>query len=142
MHHVQEAGGKEADEDAGETVTQARIIAYSDSDSDDPVLPSLPFRRRRADEGSDSDNNADSSSGGSEKKGLFTWRGWNRLDKTFQVHLSGVFYKLHQGLIRWSAVFLWVKCKIFALLNREILAVTCHALVPQEGMQAVQHCRR
>ncbi|CAL5227620.1 g10624 [Coccomyxa viridis] len=86
----QEAGGKEADEDAGETVTQARIIAYSDSDSDDPVLPSLPFRRRRADEGSDSDNNADSSSGGSEKKGLFTWRGWNRLDKTFQAEDTGL----------------------------------------------------
>ena len=85
MRPVQEAAGKEGDEAAGETVTQARIIAYSDSDSDDPVLPSLPFRRRRADEGSDSDNNADSSSGDSERKGLFTWRGWNRLDKSSQV---------------------------------------------------------
>ncbi len=85
MRPVQEAAGKEGDEAAGETVTQARIIAYSDSDSDDPVLPSLPFRRRRVEGESDSDNNADSSSGDSERKGLFAWRGWNRLDKTSQV---------------------------------------------------------
>ena len=89
MHHVQEAAGKEGDEAAGETVTQARIIAYSDSDSDDPALPSLPFRRRRAEGESDSDNNADSSSGASERKGLFAWRGWSRLDNTFQVIHSG-----------------------------------------------------
>lgn len=83
---MQEAAGKEADEAAGESVPQARIIAYSDSDSDDPAMPTLPFRRRRADEGSDSDNNAESTSGDSESRGLFAWRGWNRLEKPAQAN--------------------------------------------------------
>ena len=84
---MQEGAGKDADEAAGEAAPQARIIAYSDSDSDDPVMPSLPFRRRRADDGSDSDNNADSFGGDSERRGLFSWRGWNRLEKPTQVRM-------------------------------------------------------
>ena len=86
MQHVQEAGDREADEAAGEAAPQARIIAYSDSDSDDPGMPSLPFRRRKADGGSDSENNADSSSSQPERKGLFAWRGWNRQENASQVH--------------------------------------------------------
>ena len=85
--HMQESASKEADEAASEAVPQARIIAYSDSDSDDPMMPSLPFRRRRADAGSDSDNNADSArtSAASERKSFFPWRGWSRQDETSQV---------------------------------------------------------
>lgn len=85
--HTQESARIEADEAASEAVPQARIVAYSDSDSDDPMMPSLPFRRRRADGGSDSDNNADSAStsAASEKKSLFPWRGWNRQKETSQV---------------------------------------------------------
>ena len=85
--HLQEPASKEADEAASEAVPQARIIAYSDSDSDDPMMPSLPFRRRRADGGSDSDNNADSASNSaaSERKSFFPWRGLNQQNETSQV---------------------------------------------------------
>jgi hypothetical protein len=84
---MQESANKAADEAASEAVPQARIIAYSDSDSDDPVLPSLPFRRRHAGGGSDSDINANSaaSSSATERKSLFPWRGWNRQKETSQV---------------------------------------------------------
>ena len=86
MYGAQEAEGKEGDEEAAEAIQQARIIAYSDSDSDDPQMPSLPFRRRKADGGeTDSDNNADSSDGAPEKKGLSPWRGWGRPEKSSQV---------------------------------------------------------
>lgn len=66
-------------------MSQARIVAYSDSDSDEP-MPSLPFRRRKGEEGSDSDNNADSAAAGAdEKKGVLPWRGWGLKEKPVPV---------------------------------------------------------
>jgi len=90
MYGAQEAAGKGGDETAAEAIQQARIIAYSDSDSDDPQMPSLPFRRRKADGGeTDSANNADSSDGAPEKKSLSTWRGWGRPESSSQVSQGG-----------------------------------------------------
>ena len=78
----------------GEQAPQARIVAYSDSDSDDE-LPKLPFRRRKKEDGAETaDDDPNSATGAEEKKGLLPWRGWNKPDKTPQVRCLYTFHRL------------------------------------------------
>ena len=91
---VQETASKDGDGAVGEQVPQARIIAYSDSDSDDE-LPKLPFRRQRKEEGGETaDDEPITAAGTEEKTGLLPWRGWNKPDKAPQVGCPHIFHFL------------------------------------------------
>ena len=93
---VQEAASKDGDGADSEQAPQARIVAYSDSDSDDE-LPKLPFRRRKKEDGAETaDDDPTSATVAEEKKGLLPWRGWNKPDKTPQVRCLFTFHCLPQ----------------------------------------------
>ncbi len=91
---VQEAASKDGDGADSEQAPQARIVAYSDSDSDDE-LPKLPFRRRKKEDGAETaDDDPDSATVAEEKTGLLPWRGWNKPDKAPQVRCLFTFHCL------------------------------------------------
>ena len=94
---VQEAASREEDGADGEQAPQARIVAYSDSDSDDE-LPKLPFRRRKKEDGADTaDDGPTLATGVEEKKALLPWRGWNKPDKAPQERCLYTFPCLPRG---------------------------------------------